>query len=158
MIGLCECKSWFAYNILLYPVDSREDKVSSLSYELTSDGFLTSSNDIEGDNSRSSMNDSDINDILTDEEYEDDNDLADGPGICSINPISSPLGHSKLISCFPFISTVLTLGIKLLCTRPRWNVSSAINTDIVKICRIIESLNWFITVHLHIHYSIQFRW
>ena len=99
MMGLCECKSWFAYNIL-YPVDSREDKVSSLSYELASDGFLTSSNDIEGDNSRSSMNDSDINDIPTDEDYQDDDDLADDPGICSINPISSPLYDDAEISVF----------------------------------------------------------
>lgn len=89
-----------SHGLHIYPVDSRVDKVSSLSYELASDGFLTSSNDIEGDNSRSSMNDSDINDIPTDEDYQDDDDLADDPGICSINPISSPLYDDAEISVF----------------------------------------------------------
>ena len=100
-----------SHNLHKCHIDSRDDEVSSLSYGLASDGFLTSStsNDIEGDNSRSSMNDSDINDILTDEDYQDDEDLADGPGIRSINPVSSPLYDDAEISvleshlfCFQF--------------------------------------------------------
>lgn len=47
------------------------------------------------------MNDSDNHGTLTDEDDQDDEDLADGPGISSINPISLPLYYdSAEISVF----------------------------------------------------------
>ena len=76
-------------------VDSKaKEGISNLSCGLAaSDGLLTS--DIEGNDSGSSMNDSDIDDTLIDDE-----DLDDCPGISSMSPISSPLYDNAEISVF----------------------------------------------------------
>ena len=79
-------------------VDSEaKEGVSNLSCgSAASDGLLTS--DIGGNDSGSSVNDSDIDDTLIDED--DNEDMDDGPGISSMSPISSPLYDNAEISVF----------------------------------------------------------
>ena len=92
-----------SYNV----TDSEEDKASNPSCGLASDGLWSS--DI-GEND--SVNDSDINGTLTDDNFEDDEeDETDDPGIDSINPISLLLYDNAEISvfeshllCFQFVS------------------------------------------------------
>ena len=79
-----------------YIIDSEELKVSNPSCGLASDGLLSS--DI-GEND--SVDDSDINDTLTDDDFEEDEEcLTDDPRIGSTNPISSLLYDNAEISVF----------------------------------------------------------